>query len=107
MATPLHTPDASFTAKAVQDPAAARAPPDAVSTAEYLAVQVRSRTQLRVVLTEVAREERRTGQLSLKLREVRPSLQSYKAQANALHGPPRVVVGPCGAGGLPVACPAQ
>ena len=48
---------------------------DAVSKADYQAMQLRNRTQLRVVLTEVAREERRTGQLTEKLRAANAAVE--------------------------------
>ena len=53
---------------------------DEVSLAEYREMQLRGRTQLRIALTEVAREERRTANLLEKFKQVVPSLQVYKAQ---------------------------
>ena len=50
------------------------------SLTDYQEVQLRGRTQLRIVLTEVAREERRTANLLAKFQQVVPSLQVYKAQ---------------------------
>ena len=83
MSTPHVTPTATGTAPALP-PAASGGGAHAVSQEEYLAMQLRNRTQLRVVLTEVAREERRTTQLSAKIREVKPSMQAYKQQVAAL-----------------------
>ena len=50
------------------------------SLTDYQEMQLRGRTQLRIVLTEVAREERRTANLLAKFQQVVPSLQVYKAQ---------------------------
>ena len=47
----------------------------AVSLADHQEMQLRGRTQLRVVLTEVAREEQRTANLLAKFQQVAPSTE--------------------------------
>ena len=55
-----------------------------VSLTDHQELQLRNRAQLRIVLTEVAREERRTANLLAKFKQVVPSLQVYKQQVAAL-----------------------
>lgn len=52
--------------------------------ADYQVMQLRNRTQLHIVLTEVAREEQRTANLLAKFKQVVPSLQALKKQVAAL-----------------------
>ena len=73
--TELSTPPETPTSEAAASSAHHALSVPAVSLADHQEMQLRGRTQLRVVLTEVAREEQRTANLLAKFQQVAPSTE--------------------------------
>jgi len=71
--TEPNTPPETPTSEAAASSAHHALSVPAVSLADHREMQLRARTQLRAVLTEVAREEQRTANLLAKFQQVAPS----------------------------------